>query len=215
MTEFRKYPSIPRYRKDIQVTEKIDGTNAAVLITDTAEYTYEEYKQVPEEEISSSGPSYRVQAQSRSRIITPGKKTDNHGFAAWTYANAEALAALLGPGCHYGEWWGSGINRGYGLKNGEKHFTLFNRDRYADLEPTPLLSRVPLLYEGPASYRAGGHLVDAVEFTMANLKLTGSKTPFASGYDNPEGVVVFHTASRNLYKVTYEYDEGKWTRKDT
>ena len=34
MTEFQKYPSIPRYRKDISITEKIDGTNAAVVIVE-------------------------------------------------------------------------------------------------------------------------------------------------------------------------------------
>ncbi len=35
--------------------------------------------------------------------------------------------------------------------------------------------------------------------------MTGSKA--APGFDNPEGVVVFHTANSSLFKVTLEGDE--------
>lgn len=36
----------------------------------------------------------------------------------------------LGRGYHYGEWWGRGIQRGYGLK--ERRFSLFNVERWRD-----------------------------------------------------------------------------------
>jgi hypothetical protein len=186
--DFQKYPSIPRYRKDISITEKIDGTNACVVVDDGI-----------------------VTAQSRNKIITPD--SDNAGFARFVYDNAEALSALLGPGYHYGEWWGSGIQRGYGLTKGEKHFTVFNPTRY-DLEGQDLVTAVPVLYTGPAymPVPVWEFTRDAVEYTMSWLKASGSQVPFATGFDNPEGIIVFHTASQSLYKVTYEYDEGKWSK---
>lgn len=213
MTEFRKYPSIPRYRKDIQITEKIDGTNAAVVISSDPD----DVLNAPEEDIieNEGGTRTAVQAQSRNRMITPDG--DNHGFARWVRENQVALYVALGEGYHYGEWWGLGINRGYGQKQVKgsknpaegKHFTLFNPDRYRDLDSSGIanLNTVPVLYEGDAVIDG----VDMVEVTMRWLKVEGSRAPGAEGYDNPEGVVVFHTAARQLYKVTYEYDEGKWT----
>jgi hypothetical protein len=214
MTEFRKYPSIPRYRKGIQVTEKIDGTNATIVITPLTGLL--EPDEVARETVfNDAGSGFRVQAQSRTRLITPGKGNDNHGFARWVYDNNSELASLLGEGYHYGEWWGSGINRGYGLTGDEKHFSLFNPDRYAYLQrpnyKNSLLRTVPVLYRGPAYLPytpADSQTRDAVEYAMQKLRETGSRA--AEGYGNPEGVVVFHEAGRQLYKVTYEYDEGKW-----
>lgn len=191
MTEFRKYPSIPRYRKDIQVTEKIDGSNAAIVIGDDGA---------------------TVRAQSRNRFVTPDD--DNHGFARWVYENREELVEVLPDGYHYGEWWGSGINRGYGLKGGEKHFTLFNPARYEELVlPPELLTTVPVLYEGPAQTRDDeGNSIDMTDVVMEHLKRNGSFLFHAQCFPDPEGVVIFHTASRQLYKVTYNFDEGKWTQ---
>jgi hypothetical protein len=219
VSEFRKYPSIPRYRKDIQVTEKIDGTNAAIIILNEQQMQEAgtNVDHVPSDElyVNEAGSLLHVVAQSRSKLIYPGKQTDNHGFAGWVREHKDELASLLGDGYHYGEWWGSGINRGYGLKNGEKRFSLFNPDRYKYLRrpnyENDLLSTVPVLYQGPAYLPytpADSQTRDAVEYAMQKLRETGSRA--AEGYDNPEGVVVFHTASRSLYKVTYEYDEGKW-----
>lgn len=105
--EFEKFPKIARYAKEaVTITEKIDGTNAALLIEGGA-----------------------LQAASRSRLITPDD--DNHGFARWAYENTDELVELLGEGRHFGEWWGHGIQRGYGLKN--KFFSLFNTYRFRDL----------------------------------------------------------------------------------
>ena len=170
--EFVEFPKIPRLRRDIVVTEKIDGTNASIL--------------VPED----GGP---LLAGSRTRWITP--EDDNYGFARWVAENEEVLRAGLGFGHHFGEWWGSGIQRRYGIA--EKRFSLFNVGRWKEGVP-PLCHLVPTLYAGPWSQ-------EAIDGCLTDLRLNGSFA--ARGFDRPEGVVVFHVASRNLYKVTLEKDE--------
>ena len=102
--QFESFPKLHRFTGPIVISEKIDGTNACVVIEGD-----------------------EIAAQSRTRIITPEK--DNHGFARWVYANKEALIAVLGDGRHYGEWWGNGIQRGYGLK--EKRFQYGALGEYA------------------------------------------------------------------------------------
>lgn len=54
---------------------------------------------------------------SRTRWITP--EDDNYGFAKWANENKEELLKL-GIGQHFGEWWGSGIQRGYNLQRWKK-----------------------------------------------------------------------------------------------
>ena len=173
---FEAWPKIARLNRDMQITEKIDGTNAAVIVTEWGD----------------------VGAQSRSRLITPD--ADNFGFARWVAGNAPALADALGPGRHFGEWWGSGIQRGYGLTKGEKRFSLFNINRYADadLSGLPGVALVPLLMEGRFD-------VGAVDATLDNLRAYGSAA--APGFMRPEGVVVFHVAARVAFKATLENDE--------
>lgn len=81
LPEHKPFPKIPRYLRDVVVTEKLDGTNGLVYVSDDGVVT----------------------AGSRNRWITPESKTsDNFGFAAWVAANADELAKL-GPGFHYGE----------------------------------------------------------------------------------------------------------------
>jgi hypothetical protein len=84
----------------------------------------------------------RTPRRSRSRWITPDD--DNFGFAAWVEANRDELLTL-GPGRHFGEWWGSGIQRGYGLPKGEKRFSLFNVSRWGESRPA-CCHVVPVLY---------------------------------------------------------------------
>ena len=109
--EFTEFPKMARLSREVIVTEKIDGTNAQVCI----------------------GEDGSMLAGSRTRWITP--QDDNHGFAAWVEAHREELLTL-GPGRHFGEWWGSGIQRGYGLK--EKRFSLFNARRWCQHGAEPL-----------------------------------------------------------------------------
>jgi hypothetical protein len=113
MKPFVGFPKMARLSREVVVTEKIDGTNACVFISEDGEFL----------------------VGSRTRWITP--EQDNHGFAAWAYANKDDLL-LLGPGTHFGEWWGSGIQRGYGLQKGEKRFSLFNTLRWCLYGHEPL-----------------------------------------------------------------------------
>lgn len=216
--EFRPYGKTPRYFREIQITEKIDGTNAAVIVI-----PLDEFDRVLTEEgelvtlmdsdkrhsiaivhSAADNRSYVVAAQSRKRLITPGKATDNFGFAGFVERNAQALVDALGPGTHYGEWWGSGIQRGYGLQNGEKRFSLFNTQHYFSLDDdarTRLydigVEVVPVLYTGP-------HSTNAIRGALAALEANGSR---AARFDRPEGVVVRHSASGQVYKALLEHDE--------
>jgi hypothetical protein len=174
---FVKFPKIPRWSRRIIITEKIDGTNAQI--------------EIPED------PSAPVLFGSRERYITPGKQTDNYGFASWATQNLDLLRRL-GPGHHYGEWWGAGIQRRYGRVNSERYFSLFNTGRWnpgsfaeRGLDQVPGLSIVPVLYDGPMSE-------EAIEQVLAELRLMGSRA--MPGFMDPEGIVIYHTASGSLYK---------------
>jgi len=167
--EFRK---IPRLSRQCVITEKIDGTNGVVHIGESGEFLI----------------------GSRTRWITP--QDDNYGFAKWCEANKEELLKL-GVGTHYGEWWGQGIQRNYGLK--EKRFSLFNVSRWEDDTIRPACCGVvPVLFRG--IFDTG--IIDNV---LKNLANDGSVA--APGFMRPEGVVIFHTASGNLFKKTIERDE--------
>jgi len=190
--EFLEFPKMPRLSREVIITEKIDGTNAQLLITESGE----------------------MLIGSRTRWITA--QDDNHGFARWVEGNKQELLKL-GAGRHFGEWWGSGIQRGYGLQKGEKRFSLFNVGRWAlhgtepkriptadpriekyqDLLPE-ICSLVPELYRG----RFDTQKIDAV---LEDLKANGSYA--SKGFMKPEGIVVFHVAGNVGFKKTIEKDE--------
>lgn len=201
--EFQGFPKIPRFNRDIIITEKIDGTNAQILITEGGQ----------------------IFAGSRKRWITPEK--DNYGFAAWVQEHQDELLGL-GPGRHFGEWWGQGINRKYGLDH--KRFSLFNVNRWRSIDnsrfrltkmekgeeveielvyPPSCCWVVPILYVGPwdTPNTIPGEERTAIEEATFDLRLRGSRV--APGFMQPEGVVIFHTASNHLYKVTLEND-AQW-----
>jgi hypothetical protein len=173
MTEmFVEFPKIARLNREIVVTEKIDGTNACVFVGDDGS----------------------IRAGSRTRWISP--EDDNFGFARWVSDHQVELRGL-GPGAHYGEWWGAGIQRRYGLS--EKRFSLFNVARWADAAVRPgCCGVVPILYRGPFSEYE-------IKSCLDGLRSLGSVA--APGFMTPEGVVVFHTSSGHLYKVTIEKDD--------
>ena len=172
MSEFEMFPKISRLSRDCVVTEKIDGTNAQICISET----------------------YEVQVGSRNRWIT--ETTDNYGFHRWVMENKDALIAELGIGRHYGEWWGSGIQRGYGLEKGIKRFSLFNTSRWKDV-PLVCCSVVPILWEGRFN-------MVVIDDCINSLRRGGSMA--APGFMNPEGVVIFHKASGTMFKKTLEND---------
>lgn len=172
---FQGFKKIPRLNRDIVITEKIDGTNGVVFISEDG----------------------MVLAGSKNRWLFPGKSTDNAGFAEWVATNSEALRDTLGPGFHYGEWFGRKIGRGYGMQ--DRKFALFNTDRWKDLLETDFgLTRVPILYEGRFSQYA-------VESALQDLRAFGSVA--VEEYSSPEGVIIYHVAAGQYFKVLLEGDE--------
>lgn len=170
--DFVAFRKIPRYAREVIVTEKIDGTNAQVYI----------------DELTGE-----VHAGSRNRWITP--EADNYGFAGWVKVHEEELRKL-GPGHHFGEWWGAGIQRRYGQM--VKRFSLFNVSRWGDPSVRPAVCGVvPVLWRG--------NFEDLnVRHVMQELRTSGSLV--APGFMQPEGIVVLHTASGALFKKTFEQD---------
>ena len=170
--EFRPFPKIARLSKDCTICEKIDGTNGSVWIGEDGE----------------------IRAGSRNRFITP--ENDNHGFALWVKQNAEELKKL-GPGVHFGEWWGVKIQRGYDLH--ERRFSLFKAPKLnlPNTELPSCVSIVPVLYTGTFD-------TAAVETCLDILRNQGSMA--APGYMKPEGVVVYHSAAGVMFKKTLEGD---------
>jgi hypothetical protein len=191
--EFHAFPKIPRLNRRMVITEKIDGTNAQVTIVPAIGPNAEFDATFAVADLGE----YLVFAGSRKRYVVPGK--DNYGFAAWVKDHAISLVTDLGVGIHYGEWWGQGIQRRYGLDH--KRLSLFNTSwSYPEEFTVPGLGVVPVLYKGDFS-------TETIDEVVAELSDHGSYA--APGFDNPEGVVVYHVQSRNLYKVTLEGDQAK------
>lgn len=181
---FKAFPKISRLARPVIITEKIDGTNAQIHILHRAE------EPVDEKYVLHEDGDHVLLAGSRTRYITPSE--DNHGFAKWVLANREALMAL-GPGCHYGEWWGLGIQRGYGLK--EKRFSLFNTHRWGDDATRPACCHVV-----PIIGRLDVFDTESIGMALETLKTGGSVA--SPGFMKPEGIVIFHVPSGNIYKRT-------------
>lgn len=169
---FKAFPKIPRIENEkYHFTEKIDGTNACIIILPYAEE--DETQRV----FIDNGMTIRC--QSRTRLITP--EEDNFGFARWVYENGTELTSL-GLGYHYGEWWGKGIQRGYNME--EKVFSLF---LYEHELPTPLVRRVPKLD------------VNSIEEAKKFLLTNGSVA--APGWTKPEGAVMYCEQTKQHYKI--------------
>ena len=182
------YPKTPRLDKPMIVTEKIDGTNALLDIVHQDDVIVENVPKI----VAQHG-ELCLFAGSRKRYVVPGD--DNFGFASWVADHADDLAGQLGEGRHYGEWWGRGIQRGYGLD--ERRFSLFAVDRYPNLDPAGPAGLVPELYRGPFD-------TDEIAASLHVLLATGSRA--AVGWDRPEGVVAYHTAARQPFKLTHDKD---------
>jgi hypothetical protein len=197
MSDFEEFPKIARLSRDVVITEKIDGTNAQVFITLPTAFVD------PALVVATHENGWVMLAGSRNRYITPA--ADNFGFARWVKEHSSELWQL-GPGRHFGEWWGSGVQRGYGLTNGEKRFSLFNVARWADTrdrEKFPV-DRPACCHVVPTMCRAP-FSTTAIDFALNNLAELGSWA--SPGFMKPEGIVIFHTASGQLFKKTIEKDE--------
>ncbi len=196
--EFKPFPKIARFNRECIITEKIDGTNAQIFIeafegielylADESPVAWREYE----------GVIYRIFAGSRSMWLqTNQKNKDNYGFAQWVTDNADDLIKL-GPGRHYGEWYGRGIQRTYGLDH--KRFALFDAVRWQGSPDLPKCCHVvPVLgmYDripGP----------DYVNGWVDELRMSGSRLATWPA----EGIVIYHRQGNHAYKVTLENDEG-------
>jgi hypothetical protein len=171
---FEPFASIKRISRGCTITEKLDGTNGLICILEDG----------------------RVLAGSRTRWIP--EHDDNAGFANWVAKNADELRTVLGVGKHYGEWWGKGIQRRYGLN--EKRFSLFNTSRWNKDTAPKCCSVVPVLYEGIFT-------TDAVEKALEALSVGGSAA--APGFFKPEGVVIYMSAANCYFKKTLLGDGHK------
>lgn len=187
---FAEFPKMARLSRECIITEKIDGTNAQILITEDGDFL----------------------TGSRTRWITP--KDDNFGFSAWAHAHKDELMNL-GPGRHFGEWWGQGIQRKYGLT--EKRWSLFNVGRWClhGHAPQQIASADPRILKFqeelpecchlvPVLYR-GDFKTQAWELQIERLRSHGSQA--SPGFMKPEGIVVFHIAGNVGFKKTIEKDE--------
>ena len=186
--DFKEFPKISRLSRDIVITEKLDGTNAQVFIQEIPKGG----GMLENAPIIETVGNLALYAGSRTKWITP--EDDNYGFARWVKENAGQLAEL-GVGAHFGEWWGQGIQRRYNAP--KKAWSLFNVHKWAEVRPA-CCDVVPLLYRGMMD-------TGIIEHCLDTLRLEGSKA--SPGFMNPEGVVIFHTASGHLYKKTIEKDE--------
>ncbi len=80
---------------------------------------------------------------------------------------------------------------------------MFNVSRWEETPPPACCGIVPLLYRGPFHSQA-------VEGELAALEAFGSKA--APGFMQPEGIVVYLPAARELFKVTLGDDGHKGTK---
>lgn len=202
---FEEFPKIARFKKEMVITEKLDGTNCQVALFPLEQPGSEELVKMDPYCIGvvDTGLPFKfaVYAGSRNRWIAPegtvglGKGCDNFTFAKWVKENLLELAKL-GEGKHYGEWYGIGIQRTYGLT--EKRLALFNTARWGKHNPnTPACCEVVTVINAKTPEEA-----------MMILSHLGSA--HVPDFMNPEGIVIYHTGSRTMYKQTFEKDEGKW-----
>lgn len=218
--DFKSWLKTPRLDSPFLITEKIDGTNCGIFIELLD----------PSDDIEGwmtigcdleNNTYYKIIAQSRNRLIN--LKDDNYGFAQWVFAKANELCSILGPGRHYGEWWGGGIQRGYGLAKDDKRFSLFNVNRYNPTDsyetlvsyqdavfplwPTlPQMSVVPVLewWNDDCDLSTMAYMVDN---TLGTLEDTGSHA--VHGFEKPEGVVLYHKRADQIFKKYVDPSEKK------
>lgn len=190
-TLFEPFQKIARLKRECLITEKIDGTNAQIhlaLDIDVAQFGLQS-------KVIAQRDGLMMLAGSRTRYLALGD--DNFGFAKWVAGHADDLWSL-GEGRHYGEWWGLGIQRGYGLS--EKRFSLFNAWRWNDANSNrpACCGVVPNLYTGPFS-------TEVTSTQLERLRTLGSVA--VPGFMKPEGIIIYLLAARTYFKQTLEKDE--------
>lgn len=201
---FVEYPKTPRLFRECIITEKLDGTNSQIYIVRANEVPRDQDALAVVCGDRSNPLAVTIFAGSRNRLIQPG--ADNYGFARWVKDNAAELEKL-GPGRHFGEWWGAGIQRNYGLK--EKRFSLFNVARWSEVfendEKNESKTRPACCHVVPVFWRG---VFDSHDVTVAIEALRAEGSWAVPGFMKPEGVIVYHTAARQTFKALLENDES-------
>src|SRR5882762_10774140 len=196
---FQKWPKISRWNSPVVITEKIDGSNAAVVIENLHDHGTSPHGSLVT--VMYDSEWWAVYAQSRNRYLQV--HDDNFGFAEWVDFNAAELVEILGSGRHYGEWWGSGIQRAYGLKNGERNFSLFDSVRWRDdLRPDSDLTEVVGLRRTPIILETKDFDPGHVNWAVDVLHEFGSLA--CNGFRRPEGVVVHFEHNQASFKAFCE-----------
>lgn len=213
--EFEGWPKTPRLSNGgVTITEKIDGTNACVII-----FPIDTVEAWGQDAIDHGGVAwvhdpvradiqYLVGAQSRKRLIFPD--ADNAGFARWVQDNAAELVDLLGPGRHFGEWWGQGIQRRYGMDH--KVFSLFNWhkwskvakdwDEWSERARGVNMTYVPALYIGKFS---DVNIQNTLDFLRENGSVAAAEWGVTG--QPAEGVVIRHRDLGGNLKAFVENDD--------
>lgn len=186
--QYVDFNKIARLRRLMTCSEKLDGTNVKI-------------------EVDRRG---NINVGGHNGPLTI--EQDPYGFAKFVHAHTEELRTL-GPGRHFGEWWGPGIGkRKYPIP--ERRLSLFNVHIFTEhgTEPKlvsavtgrmqtvlpPCCGLVPVLYEGV--FDTG--VIDSV---VDRLREHGSVA--VPGFRRPEGVIVFHAAANMYFKRTCEHDD--------
>lgn len=185
---YPSFPSIERLENlYCHITEKVDGTNGLIKI------------------------SRYVCFGSRNRYITP--EDDNNGFAKFFSKYQKELFSVFNtidkeyppngidaPLNIYGEWFGKGIQRGYGLA--EKHFMPFS-----EFLATKLIDAGVPNIKMPVTLYSGKFSIATLDGCMNKLKDEGSQV--IPGYNRPEGVVIYFPTYNFRLKETFEGPKWK------
>ena len=181
---FKPWPKLGRVNKEtITITEKIDGTNAAIIVEN----------------------GKLVGTQSRSRLLSDTE--DNHGFHKWAMKNADVFAQL-GDGHHFGEWAGKGINKNRMGLDGKKFF-LFAWYAETKIEH-PEIEYVEVLFQGP---RSEDNIITTFNrlYAFGYMGEDGVWVENKRTY-TPEGIVIYYHNSKHMEKMTIDFPDGKWVK---
>lgn len=206
---FEKYPKIGRLKgAGMTITEKIDGTNAQIVISNEIIIGVGSRKRaiLPNVDVMRDEAGRTIR-DSLGMPLRPKQVRDNFGFAAWVRDNAAGLVEFLGEGTHYGEWAGPGIQKNpLGLE--ARRFFVFNTHRNPPEKFAALgdlvegLDAVPVVFEGQFN-------LDMIDLIHQQLLESGSHVEGAAFPNIPEGIVISVFGSK--FKRTLD-DRPKGTR---
>ena len=186
--QYVDFEKIARLRRLMTISEKLDGANVKIEV--------DRYQ--------------NINVGGHNGPLT--LDFDPHGFAKFAYEHTDELRTL-GPGRHFGEWWGPGIGkRKYPVP--DRRLSMFNVHVFAapGTEPKlisaatgkmqtvlpPCCGLVPVLYTGVFD-------TQVIDDQVERLRRDGSVA--VPGFLRPEGVVIYHDAANLYFKRTLAHDD--------